>query len=80
MHLNPLHPNILHDMQAAANGRDLRDGKLIPNPQNIERPIKLVSAKRHLVLRNNYPYSSERQVIRQRIQLVRKQRRISNGR
>jgi hypothetical protein len=52
MHLNPQHPNILSDMQAAANGRRLHD------------PF----AKRHLLPRKTYPYASVRQVKRQREQ------------
>lgn len=54
MHLNPFHPNILHDMQAAANGRDLRNKR-----------YGMATAKRHLILRKSYPYTSERQVKRQ---------------
>lgn len=72
MHLNPQHPNILHDMQAAANGRDLRDGQRSPNPNNPQMPWLLLTAKRHLIPRNSYPYASERQVKRQ-------QRKYANG-
>lgn len=57
MHLNPNHPNILHDMQAAANGRDLRNRNQFGH----------LTAKRHLVKRGNefYHYASERQLKRQ---------------
>lgn len=48
MHLNHQHPNILADMQAAANGRRLA------NPLS----------KRHLIPHKSYPYASERQVKR----------------
>lgn len=65
MHLNPQHPNILHDMQAAANGRDLRDGQKMVHPQT-GRVMTIPCAKRHLIPRKSYPYASERQVQRQR--------------
>lgn len=68
MHLNPQHPNILHDMQAAANGRDLRDGKRIAHMDGLiptGRLAVLPTAKRHLIPRKSYPYASERQVKRQ---------------
>lgn len=54
MHLNSFRPNILHDMQAAANGRDLR------NSANGKFP-----AKSDWFSRKVYPYASERQVKRQ---------------
>jgi hypothetical protein len=70
VHLNPQHPNILSDMQATANGRDLRDGQRMPMPDG--RLLVLPSAKRHLIPRKSYSYASEWQVKRQ-------QRRYANG-
>ena len=51
MHVNNMRPNILQDKQAAANGRDLRDRDRFGN----------LTAKRQLVPRKVYPYSSKRQ-------------------
>lgn len=62
MHLNPQHPNILADMQAAANGRDLRDQR------QVATGMFALTAKRHLIPRKSYPYASERQMKRQRLQ------------
>lgn len=55
MHLNPQHPNILHDMQAAANGKDLRS----------RTQMGTLTAHRHYQPHRTYPYASERQVKRQ---------------
>lgn len=63
MHLNPFHPNILHDMQAAANGRDLRDGPRIPRPDG--KILVAPTARRWLFPRKRYLYASERQTNRQ---------------
>lgn len=55
MHLNPQHPNILADMQAAANGARLH------NPLS----------KRSLIPRKSYPYASERQNTRINRKMIR---------
>lgn len=75
MHLNPSNPNILHDMQAAANRRDLRDGRRTPVVDAIignvtGRLLVIPSAKRHLISRKSYPYASERQVKRQQLRIT----------
>lgn len=51
MHVNSRKPNILEDMQAAANGRDLRNRDRDGNP--IPKKPKRV-----------YPYQSKRQLER----------------
>ena len=54
MHVNNRQPNILQDMQASANGVDLR------NRDKLGR----FTAKRWNVPKQNYPYQSKRQIER----------------
>ena len=60
MHLNPFHPNILHDKRAAANGVDLRNGQRITLPNG--RTMIAPTAKRHLVPRKDYRHCADAQV------------------
>jgi hypothetical protein len=59
MHLNPFHPNILYDMQAATNGHDL-----------CNKRYGIKTAKRHLIPHKSYPYASERQTQRQQANFI----------
>lgn len=69
MHLNPQHPNILSDMQAAKGQRYTFNGRT-----GIDRygnPCSIWDAKRHLISRKIYLYASERQSTRINRKMVR---------
>lgn len=65
MHLNLSRPNILTDMRAAANGRDLRDKR------QVATGMFALTAKRHLIPCKSYPYASKRQNTRTNRKMVR---------